>query len=76
MFQSEFSGVGFLFMLFSQAPEGRNFTKTWSFLRNVFAQHVAPLLAMRVSEIAPAVLERSRRRGGALSQRLETRIVA
>ena len=28
MFQSEFSGVGFLFMLFSQAPEGRNFTKT------------------------------------------------
>ena len=27
MFQSEFSGVGFLFILFSQAPERRNFTQ-------------------------------------------------
>jgi len=26
-FQFEFSGVGFFFMHFSQAPEGRNFTK-------------------------------------------------
>jgi len=27
MFQSDFSGVGFFFMLFFQAPEGRNFRK-------------------------------------------------
>jgi hypothetical protein len=27
IFQSEFSGVEFLFMVFSQAPEARNFTK-------------------------------------------------
>jgi hypothetical protein len=68
MFQSEFSEVGFLFMHFSQAFEDRHFRKVEMFL---------PMLGGVVRLLLDANQVRLRtRRGRALSQRFETRIVA
>jgi hypothetical protein len=36
-FHADSSGGEFLFMLFFQAPEGRNFTETWSFFRDALS---------------------------------------
>jgi hypothetical protein len=37
-FQPESWAIGFVFMMLSKAFEGRHFTNTWDFLRNVSAQ--------------------------------------
>ncbi len=79
IFESEFLGVGFLFMLFSQAFEDRHFRKFEIFLPMLGAWGEARLLLgaiqVRLRLRFIVVLERTRR-GGALSQRFETRIVA
>jgi hypothetical protein len=71
-----FSGVGFLFTSFSQAFKGGHLTKPEIFSANALgAVHNCCAIDARLRLCFATVLVRSRR-GGALSQRFETRIAA